>query len=199
MLFYWTTRLAWALSRKDATAQVPVGALFGSSDTQKQAIPKVVAALRCIQRVDAVRYQRIKRQIERVFVLGNRLIAYGIWYPPLHMIALADDWVEDNATSCERIALTIVHEATHARLSCVGYDEPLRGRVERICNYQALVFASRLPEGDALVAIARAAMDRDPEDYSTRRRRRRILDALETVLPKGIVALVSRFSGGRAA
>ena len=176
-----------------------MGALFVSSDTQKQAIPKVVAALRCIQDVDSVRYQRIKRQIKRILVVGSRLVAYGIWYPPLHMIALADDWVEDNATSCERIALTIVHEATHARLSCFGYDEPLRGRLERICNYQALVFASRLPEGHALVAIARAAMDRDPEDYSTGRRRRRILDALETVLPKRIVALVSRFSRGPAA
>ena len=199
MLVYWTNRLAWALSRKDTTAQVPVGALFVSSDIQNQAIPKVVAALRCIQQVDAVRSRRIKRQVKRILVVGSRLVAYGIWYRPLRMISLADDWVKDNATSCERIALTIVHEATHARLWCFGYDEPLRGRVERICNYQALVFASRLPEGATLVAIARAAMDRDPEDYSTERRRRRILDALETVLPKRIVALVARFSRGRAA
>ena len=46
------------------------------------------------------------------------------------------------------IAATIVHEATHARLTSCGiaYEEAQRLRVERVCVGQELVFGAKLPD-----------------------------------------------------
>lgn len=53
----------------------------------------------------------------------------------------------DSATTVEKIATTIVHEATHARLERYGveYKQELRTRIEAICFRRELAFAARLP------------------------------------------------------
>jgi len=52
----------------------------------------------------------------------------------------------------ERLASTIVHETTHARLERygIGYSEELRARVEAICSRRELAFAARLPASSEL-------------------------------------------------
>ena len=74
-----------------------------------------------------------------------------------------------------------MHEGAHARLlrAGVGYAEPARARVERICVGQEAAFARRLPDGAALVAEALARRDAPararPELYSNRAQRARAL------------------------
>ena len=55
-------------------------------------------------------------------------------------------------STLELIASTIVHEATHARLSRCGikYKESLRSRIEAICLRRELAFAAKLPNGEEL-------------------------------------------------
>lgn len=58
----------------------------------------------------------------------------------------------DPETRNEDIALILVHEATHARLSKFGfgYDEALRARIEAICHRRELAFAKRLGDEQAI-------------------------------------------------
>jgi hypothetical protein len=61
-------------------------------------------------------------------------------------------FVRDAATAPEDIAVSLVHEATHARIDrWIPYREDLRERIEAICRRQELAFARRLPGGAAIV------------------------------------------------
>ncbi len=64
--------------------------------------------------------------------------------------------------SPERIAMAIVHEATHARLAVCGirvddYDEL---RIESLCVAQEIRLASRIPGGEPLAQKAKASLER---------------------------------------
>jgi hypothetical protein len=69
----------------------------------------------------------------------------------------------------EELAATLVHEATHARLSHLGFKyENARSRVreEAVCLRQEIAFARRLPDGDELAESAeRRLASLDPSDY----------------------------------
>ena len=197
---YWLHRLLWALSHKDRTAGIPIAVLLPEQEEKQLDVPKIVAALRVLQIADPRRYRRLLNDVSGIVLLGTRHFAAGEWYAPLKHIHLANDWVRDQATSPEAIASTLVHEATHARLTRFGYAETLRGRLERICYYQQTLFAARLQGGDQLVAQARAGMNRDPSFYSTSQRnqvRARALKSLGT--PAFLVRLLERFWRWRAA
>ena len=61
-------------------------------------------------------------------------------------------YVLDEANSLEKIANSIVHEATHARLwRCgIGYQEELRAQVEATCFRRERAFAAKLPHGEQI-------------------------------------------------
>jgi hypothetical protein len=58
------------------------------------------------------------------------------------------------------LAMMMVHEATHARLSQHGlaYVGECRQRIERLCVAAEIAFAENVPESDALVEKARALL-----------------------------------------
>jgi hypothetical protein len=64
--------------------------------------------------------------------------------------------------SADKLALLIVHEATHGRLHALGVEGPSadRERIERICVRQEVALARRLggPDGD-LVEFAKRKLD----------------------------------------
>lgn len=66
--------------------------------------------------------------------------------------------------STERIALQIVHEATHAALWARGFDyEPAnRQRIEQVCVRAEVRFAERLADGNSLKAEALAKLEGPP-------------------------------------
>jgi hypothetical protein len=74
---------------------------------------------------------------------------------------LDERFVADPATSVERIASAIVHEATHARLERygIGYDEDRRARIEAICFRRELAFAARLPDSSGLQQVIAEYLD----------------------------------------
>jgi len=69
------------------------------------------------------------------------------------MCELQEEFVRAESTSVAQIASAIVHEATHARLMRLGlgYEEPKRLRIERICFDSERAFVRRLPDGDKLL------------------------------------------------
>lgn len=110
---------------------------------------RVEEALGLIKKYDRLRYNRIIKDLERVWV---RLLpgALGKYTHSLRACELDERFVLADTSPPEVIAATIVHEATHARLwRCgIGYDESLRHRVEAVCCRREVAFASKLPNGE---------------------------------------------------
>ena len=127
---------------------------------------RVEDALKLIKQYDAVRYRRLLRDMDRIWVhvlTGPR----GSFNSTLRRCDL--DYRFVSKAPAKAIASTIVHEATHAR-PCVlrfGYPEELRYRIERICMRQQLAFADRLPNGDATRETVERNLTRPPSDWSS--------------------------------
>lgn len=118
----------------------------------KQVLAQRVAnALGVIAKVDAGRSTRIQRDIRAVLVWpGVFPGARGEFLAGRAICALDSDFVRTSDVSL--VALTIVHEATHARLARSSYTDETAERIERICERQELAFISKLPGGELLVA-----------------------------------------------
>jgi hypothetical protein len=109
---------------------------------------RVEEALGLIRQYSPLQYSRIAEDLQRIwiFLIPDGLASYR---HSLRACVLDERFVADAATSVERIASTIVHEATHARLERYGipYEEATRARIEAICSRRELAFALCLPDG----------------------------------------------------
>jgi hypothetical protein len=136
-------------------------------DDPEPILGRVEAALRLIKEWDRVRYDRLLRDLERVWVdlLPGAL---GSFVRSIRACKLDIRFVMDEATSAEMIAATIVHEATHARLfrRGIGYEESLRQRVEAVCVRRELAFAARLPNGDKMRELAERSLCEPPDMWT---------------------------------
>jgi hypothetical protein len=110
----------------------------------------------------------------------------------LQMCILDRDYFCRDDVSASRMALTIVHEATHARLCNlkIKYTEDIRDRVEQICIKSEIAFAKRLPDGQKLVEMAESKLKRPKSFYTDAQLQQRNLDALAALRKKTWVARI---------
>jgi hypothetical protein len=158
-----------------------VRALFPSAVEAERIRARVAAALALIHDVAPVRYNHLRRDLPKVLVgathnRGECLFSVGI-------CLLQFDYVTDDKTTPERLALTIVHEGTHARLARAGieYTEAVRARVERLCISSELVVARRVPAADGLVADVERRLAQPDATWSNEAFQRRGVGALENL------------------
>jgi hypothetical protein len=115
------------------------------------ALRRVEQALQLIKRHDTLHYSRILRNLDRVWVhlLPSALAHYN---SSLNACVFDERFVLAETTTLEKIASTIIHETTHARLDGwgIGYDEPSRYRIEAICLRRELNFVTGLPDSEHL-------------------------------------------------
>jgi hypothetical protein len=120
-------------------------------DEPYQGLRRVEDALQLIKRHDPLHYSRIIRNLERVWVhlLPSALAHYN---SSLNACVLDERFVLAETTTLQKIASTIIHEATHARLDGWGidYDEAVRYRIEAICLRRELNFLTKLPDSEHL-------------------------------------------------
>ncbi|MET3844324.1 hypothetical protein [Bradyrhizobium sp. OAE829] len=113
---------------------------------------RVEDALRLIEHHDSLHYSRVVHNLERIWV--NLLPSGRASYDRSLKACVFDErYVLLETTTPERIATTIIHEATHARLEGwgIGYDdEKKRARIEAICMRRELNFVTKLPHAEAL-------------------------------------------------
>jgi hypothetical protein len=109
------------------------------------------AATALLERYAPARLEMFRRDIKRIWVTG--IPSRATFVREHGMCVLNFDFVTDESTRDEEIALTLVHEGTHARLARAGfgYGEKIRPRIERLCLGSELVVARRLPLADDLV------------------------------------------------
>ena len=124
------------------------GVWIGSRRGSPEDLTRVEGALLLIKQHSPLDYARIIRELERIWVTLS-FHGLGQYDHSLKACILDERYVADSATTVERIAATIVHESTHARLERYGieYKQELRTRIEAICFRRELAFAARLPNG----------------------------------------------------
>jgi len=155
-LRWWLKDLVDGFELRHSTSKVIDGVWIGTWEKDPEKNLRVVEqALSLIKTHDRLRYGRLVRDLERVWV---RVLfgARGSFNSSLKACQLDTRFVLAHAESPEIVASVIVHEATHARLQrCgVGYREELRPRVEIACVRRERAFARRLPNADHLLQWA---------------------------------------------
>ncbi len=168
------TRLMLWLSRSRNVDGLWVGSL---ESKPWPGLRRVEDALALIKRHDPLSYSRILRNLERIWVsiLPGASVCYD---RSLNACVFDERFVVAETITPERIAASIVHEATHARLERCGiqYEEKLRSRIEAVCIERQLAFANKLPDGAELqeqFAHARQWYEANPEYFSDAWFRRR--------------------------
>jgi hypothetical protein len=128
---------------------------FGPSGSFSAAFPKIEEALKLIAEHDSRRFARLRRDLRYVILTRTTTSDVGEYWPALRACLLDVGFVAAQTSGV--VALTIVHEATHARLRAagIGYAGAHRARVERCCIGEEIVFAKRVPDGTELLAYAR--------------------------------------------
>jgi hypothetical protein len=160
----WPDRLVLWLSVSKRVDGLWVGS-WDDGAKGEAVLGRIEAALCLIKTHDRLRYERLIRDLERVWVL----VLAGSFNKRLMACQLDTRYVLDEASSLEMIASTIVHEATHARLMrcCIGYEQGLRARVEAVCLRRELAFAARLPNGARVRELAERSLELCAADYWT--------------------------------
>ena len=141
-------------------------------------IDRIQEALCLMRSVDAPRYRRFTADVRRVIIAA----AGGPEYrPEIRAVLLSRDYVLRR--DVRELAMALVHEGMHARLSACGVVQHAANaaRVERICTDQEVVFAAKLPQAEGLAAAAAARLDSKWwEAQNVLRRRKREFEAVGT-------------------
>jgi hypothetical protein len=145
--------LADRLMLRFSTSRHVDGLWIGTFEAEAEAesiLSRLEEALSLIKHYDRVRYDRLIRDLERIWVL---LLPTGLanFNHTIHACKIDTRYCLAATTTPELIAAAIVHEATHARLWRRGfrYEEERRPRIEEICMRREIAFAAKLPNGDA--------------------------------------------------
>lgn len=145
--------------------------------TSEQLFDKIGAALGLVAKHAPWRLNAMRRDFARIFM--HRQDGVRAMFDPMRNCSLDTYFVA--TFTAEQVASSIVHEAVHARLRRGGRTVPrdLIAWEERLCRKAELAFGLRIPDGDAVVQRARAALagsDRDiaplAGDIQLRQRRR---------------------------
>lgn len=132
--------IALGLARRKRIHDLDV-LVLDENDNAADIFAKINDALAELRDVDPRRLARIKGDITRILVIDAPSSSY---------YSLSNSCVLSRARvlkgTATRVALTIVHEATHARLFRAGVDyrQAVRARVERRCTNEELSFLQRL-------------------------------------------------------
>ncbi len=142
--------------------------IFASKNEKTIAFDKVEAALCLIRDNAPTRLHQIYHDIEIIFVAGNSSFL-GQYIQEIATIELYDSYVISNETSVASLASTLVHEAQHARLIRLGfgYDEKVRGRIERLCFKAERNFGKLLPSGEEVIERAEEWLNSDVDSHFT--------------------------------
>jgi len=125
---------------------------IGSWRHSPEELSRVEDALSLIKQHSPLDYARVIRELKRIWVFLSFHSSLAEYKHSLKACVLDERFVPDSATTVGRLAATIVHEATHARLERCGieYKQELRTRIEAICGRRELAFAARLPNSAEL-------------------------------------------------
>jgi hypothetical protein len=146
---------------------------------------RLAEGLALLEQRDPLRFSRARRELMGIVVedWGTKADILAHYDFALRMCVLNASFLrEAGAISALDVALSVVHEATHARLHRVGigacqmHNDGTRIRTERICKRSELAFSNRLPEVGAIrvlrekLLVELAGVEREYPAVPTRQR-----------------------------
>lgn len=129
--------------------------------------PDVIVALETIREHDPRRFRRICRDVKCIGIIHSRRSA-GEYWRELGAIVVSSEHLR--AQTVPAVCMTMIHEATHARLENWGVRRRQDERVERACVKEEIRFVRRIPGTDRLVEGARLKLETRWWDSSQPRR-----------------------------
>jgi len=159
-------RALFKLSRSLPLAGFQARAFLPDAEDRMRITAQLAAAIQLLSRHAPIRLAALQRDLPRILVGPTHHLAECIYASS--MCLLQFEYVADPKTSPLKLAMTLVHEGTHARLLRAGfpYEERLRRRVERLCVLSEIIFARRVPDSDADVSSAVGRLDRSDQYWS---------------------------------
>jgi hypothetical protein len=129
---------------------------------------RLVEALSLVSHYSPIRYSHLRRDLPRLWVCA--IPAAAAWcLSGARMCLINLEYLTEESTTPARLALTLVHEGTHARLARAGfkYTDGTRARMERICFLTELILARRLPDSPQHVGAIEQTLGQ-PDSYFSR-------------------------------
>jgi hypothetical protein len=166
---------------------------FSGEESFALFVERICDALDLIGRTDSRWLQRILRNLS-----SFALVADGGEYFDPGLRTYVVDLKVLMARSVEEVAMTIVHEATHARLRRLHVrSTPANvARIEKLCVDQEVALAARLPDSDKWIARATAKLERPW--WGSDQLARRIEAQLRTYgFPEWLIRLRTWLAGAR--
>ena len=176
----------YGFSRRLSVRGFDARILLPDSGQEKIAEAKLRAAVAFLEQIAPYRLARLRELLPRLFVapLGSNV---GSCVATRRMCALKDEWVLESTTDAGQVALTLVHEGTHARISAAGipYTGTNRARIERLCLLAELIVARRSPGNSHLMQFCASMLAKPDEFFSFKAHRERELETLRQLGPLG--------------
>jgi hypothetical protein len=158
-----------------------------AEEHSRETLEALLQVFDILARADPRRYKRLKLDMSRVALMKA---GHPEFASEVGACLIRSRYVREGDP--RRVATTLVHEATHARLHRLGisYGRGSRGRVEELCVKQEVLFAERL-EDPQIVAQLREELRR-PWWTPVELHRRRITAWRQLGVPEWAVRLYER-------
>jgi hypothetical protein len=179
---------------------LPVGVSSRITDADT-AFNRVGAALTLLGMHQPWTLRHLRRQARGILV-WQRPLSYGIasWHYGVKLLILEANFLCDPKTTTARIAATLVHEATHARLDRFGYAAENRARIEAICFRRERAFVRHVADTSELLDEIDRQLRRDSSYWAEDVRVKQIVDELTRLgLPAWLIRIIQRRFRGRVA
>jgi hypothetical protein len=166
-LWYLSWQVTLRLSTTRSFHDIKVSLYLVLNDQiEAQCFARVEAALDLIARYDPRRLRTIRRSFDRIWI-RRTTYAPAYYIDATRLCVIDQRFLIAPETTVDRVAVAIIHEATHARLfrHKIPYAEAMRSRIEVICDEESAAFADRLPDGASLASRIRNSRT-DPDHWS---------------------------------
>jgi hypothetical protein len=157
---YWMGRKLTALhTSRHVVHGLPVVVVNTRPDiATDQVLARLDRVLTLISTATPHYYRHLERDVATIRV--QRYACRGAYFPSERACLVELTFAVNPAFSDAQVAASLVHEAMHARLDCLGLAFPPdeRAREERFCRRAEIEFGLAVPDGAAVVERALAAL-----------------------------------------
>lgn len=162
---------------------------------RNQSVAKICETLRLIKLHTPVAFNRLRGGFRYIWV--RRLHrARGQYERSLNACSIDIGYLLDAQVTPMRLAMTVVHEGTHAHLIHLGfrYRESERARIERLCVKSEVILAKRMHAPKSLLREATQRLQRGPTFYTdTQNKQMAVQRLMELGAPHWLVELFDKW------